>query len=199
MRIVGGRFKGRKLHPPKESLARPTTDFAKEGLFNVLQHSVALEGVRVLDLFAGTGNISLEFLSRGAAEVISVDQDRKLFDFMQRTSRELNETGWRMVKSDVFSFLNNHRGKYDIVFADPPFHMDGLERVPALVLQTGLLVPDGLLIVEHQEKVDLSKVPGYLRTRSYGSIEFSFFGPVPTSSSGGQNGPSASTTAAATP
>jgi len=195
MRIVGGKYRNRRLHPPAEMEARPTTDFAKEGLFNVLQHSVALEGIRVLDLFAGTGNISLEFLSRGAAEVISVDQDRKLFDFMQRTSRELNESGWRMVKSDVFSFLNNHRGQYDIVFADPPFHMEGLERVPAMVLQSGLLGTEGLLIVEHQEKVDLSKLQGYQRTRSYGLIEFSFFGPVPSSSNSQKNEPSASSTA----
>lgn len=198
MRIVGGKYRNRRLHPPAEMEARPTTDFAKEGLFNVLQHSVALEGIRVLDLFAGTGNISLEFLSRGAAEVISVDQDRKLFDFMQRTSRELNETGWRMVKGDVFSFLNNHRGVYDIVFADPPFHMEGIERVPALVLQSGLLGTEGLLIVEHQEKVDLSKLPGFQRTRSYGLIEFSFFGPVASSSTTEQKEPSTSTSSAPT-
>lgn len=157
--------------------ARPTTDFAKEGLFNVLQHSMALEGIRVLDLFAGTGNISLEFLSRGAMEVISVEQDRTLFAFMQRTSRELNETGWRMVKGDVFSFLAGHRGVYDVVFADPPFHMDGIERIPALVRSAGLLGHDGILVVEHHEKTDLAALPGHQRTRKYGTIHFSFFGP----------------------
>ena len=109
MRIVGGKHRNRRLHPPHEMEARPTTDFAKEGLFNVLQHSIALEGIRVLDLFAGTGNISLEFLSRGAAEVISVEQDRNLYSFMQRTARELKEEGWRMVRGDVFTFLGSHR------------------------------------------------------------------------------------------
>ncbi len=177
MRIVGGKYRNRRLHPPSEMEARPTTDFAKEGLFNVLQHSVPLDGIRVLDLFAGTGNISLEFLSRGALEVISVDQDRALFAFMQRTARDLGETGWRMVRSDVFAFLNNHRGQYDIVFADPPFHMEQIERVPALVRQSGLLGEEGVLILEHHEKVVLSKEPGYLRTRTYGLIHFSFFGP----------------------
>jgi 16S rRNA (guanine(966)-N(2))-methyltransferase RsmD len=176
MRIVGGKYRNRRLHPPKEMEARPTTDFAKEGLFNVLHHSVALEGIRVLDLFAGTGNISLEFLSRGAREVISVEQDRKLFEFMQRTSRELQETGWRMVKSDVFPFLRAHRSKYDIVFADPPFHMDAIDQIPALVLENELLEEDGLLIVEHQDKLDLSGLPGYQRTRKYGLVHFSFFG-----------------------
>jgi 16S rRNA (guanine(966)-N(2))-methyltransferase RsmD len=177
MRIIGGKYRNRRLHPPAGMEARPTTDFAKEGLFNVLHHSMDLEGIRVLDLFAGTGNISLEFLSRGAREVISVDQDRALFNFMQRTASDLGETGWRMVKSDVFTFLNSHRGQYDIVFADPPFHIEQLERIPALVRQTGILGQEGLLIVEHHEKVDLSKQPGYLRTRTYGLIHFSFFGP----------------------
>ncbi len=156
--------------------ARPTTDFAKEGLFNVLHHSVPLDGIRVLDLFAGTGNISLEFLSRGAREVISVEQDRNLYAFMQRTARELNETGWRMVKADVFTLLNSHRGLYDVVFADPPFDLEGIERIPALVRAAGLLEEDGMLIVEHHEKTDLSDLPGYQRTRKYGLIHFSFFG-----------------------
>ncbi|MBL7954543.1 MAG: 16S rRNA (guanine(966)-N(2))-methyltransferase RsmD [Flavobacteriales bacterium] len=176
MRIVGGKYRNRRLHPPQEMEARPTTDFAKEGLFNVLQHSIPLEGIRVLDLFAGTGNISLEFLSRGAVEAISVEQDRDLFNFMQRTARELNETGWRMVKGDVFTFLNSHRGIYDVVFADPPFHLEGLERIPNLVRAAGLLGEDGLLILEHHEKIDLSAVAGYQRTRKYGVIHFSFFG-----------------------
>lgn len=176
MRIVGGKHRNRRLHPPNEMEARPTTDYAKEGLFNVLQHSIPLEGIRVLDLFAGTGNISLEFLSRGAQEVISVDQDRDLFAFMQRTARELSENGWRMVKSDVFTFLNSHRGVYDVVFADPPFHIEGIERIPTLVREAGLLGSDGTLILEHHEKTDVSHLPGYQRTRKYGAIHFSFFG-----------------------
>lgn len=175
MRIVGGKYRNRRLHPPREMDARPTTDFAKEGLFNVLQHSVPLEDIRVLDLFAGTGNISLEFLSRGAAEVISVEQDRTLFDFMQRTSRELGETHWRMVRGDVFTFLNSHRGRYDIIFADPPFRMEGIERIPTLVFDADLLEPDGMLIIEHHEKLDLGQLPGYVRTRTYGLIHFSIF------------------------
>ncbi len=177
MRIVGGKYRNRRLHPPHEMEARPTTDFAKEGLFNVLQHSVPLEGIRVLDLFAGTGNISLEFLSRGAAEVISVEQDRNLYAFMQRTARELNENGWRMVKGDVFTFLGSHRGQYDVVFADPPFHLDSVDRIPDLVHQAGLLGEEGVLIVEHHEKTDPSQWAGYQRTRQYGTIHFSFFGP----------------------
>jgi 16S rRNA (guanine966-N2)-methyltransferase len=180
MRIVGGKYRNRRLHPPKEMEARPTTDFAKEGLFNVLQHSEVLEGIRVLDLYAGTGNISLEFLSRGAAEVVSVEQDRRLVDFMLRTAKELGENGWRAVKADVGTFLRTHRGRYDIVFADPPFHMEGIEAIPTLVSEAGLLGSEGILIVEHHSKVDLSKLPGFQHTRSYGLIRFSFFRPKPT-------------------
>lgn len=176
MRIVGGKHRNRRLHPPHEMEARPTTDFAKEGLFNVLQHSIALEGIRVLDLFAGTGNISLEFLSRGAAEVISVEQDRNLYSFMQRTARELKEEGWRMVRGDVFTFLGSHRGQYDVVFADPPFHLEGIDRIPRLVREGGMLTADGLLILEHHEKTNVSQIPGFQRTREYGTIHFSFFG-----------------------
>lgn len=177
MRIIGGRYRNRRLHPPAGIAARPTTDFAKEGLFNALQHSVALEGIRVLDLFAGTGSISLEFLSRGADEVVSVDSDRRLFDFMQRTARELNETRWRMVRADAFTFLGAQRGVYDIVFADPPFALEGIDRIPTLVQQAGLLGADGVLIVEHMDKVSLAHLPGFQRQRSYGLIQFSFFGP----------------------
>ncbi|HQW41402.1 MAG TPA: RsmD family RNA methyltransferase, partial [Flavobacteriales bacterium] len=115
MRIVAGKYRNRRIDPPQGIEARPTTDFAKEGLFNVLQHSVPLEGIRVLDLFAGTGNMSLEFLSRGAVDVVSVEQDRKLFAFIQRTIAEIGETGWRVVKEDVFKFLSGHRSKYDII------------------------------------------------------------------------------------
>lgn len=176
MRIVAGKYRNRRIHPPQGMEARPTTDFAKEGLFNVLQHSIPLEGIRVLDLFAGTGNMSLEFLSRGAVEVVSVDHDRKLFEFIQRTIIELGETGWRAVKSDVFPFLGSHRSKYDIIFADPPFHMEGIERIPNLVLQNALLAEDGMLIVEHHKKMDLGAIAGYQRTRTYGTVNFSFFG-----------------------
>ncbi|HRH38931.1 MAG TPA: 16S rRNA (guanine(966)-N(2))-methyltransferase RsmD [Flavobacteriales bacterium] len=179
MRVIGGKYRNRRLHPPSNIDARPTTDYAKEGLFNVLHHSVPLEGIRVLDLFAGTGNISLEFLSRGADEVISVDSDRKLCDFMQRMGNELGETRWRMVKSDVFTFLGSHRAKYDIVFADPPFTMEGIDRIPTLVLQNQLLASDGMLIVEHPDTTDLKHVPGFSKQRSYGLVQFSFFTPTP--------------------
>lgn len=175
MRVIGGKYRNRRLDPPMRMAARPTTDFAKEGLFNVLHHTHVLEGIRVLDLFAGTGNISLEFLSRGASMVRSVEQERKLTAFMERTALALGETHWQVVRGDVFIFLRQHRGRYDIVFADPPFAMEDLARIPTLVFEADLLEPDGVLIVEHSDKVDLSHLPGHQDTRRYGLVRFSFF------------------------
>ncbi len=177
MRIVGGKYKGRRIHPPKSILARPTTDFAKEGLFNILQHTVPLEGIRVLDLFAGTGNISLEFLSREAEEVISVEQDRELFTHLQQTARLLQATNWHHVKSDAFTFVKSHRSVYDIIFADPPFELEGTELLPSLVRESGILAPDGLLIIEHPKQVDMRTDPWFDRHRPYGNVHFSFFQP----------------------
>lgn len=185
MRVVGGKYRGRKIRPPKEINARPTTDYAKEGLFNILQHSVPLEGIAVLDLFAGAGGIAVEFLSRGAAGVLSIDHDRALFAHLQRTARELGEAHWQIVRADVFAFLSNVAAArpvktYDIIFADPPFGMEGVERIPTLVLQGGLLEPDGLLIVEHPGTVNMSALPGFWKHRPYGAVHFSFFKPVPS-------------------
>lgn len=176
MRVVGGRHRGRRIEPPKGIEARPTTDFAKEALFNILQHSVPLEGIRVLDLFAGAGGISVEFLSRGAENVISVERDRTLFAHLQRLARDLDEPGWQQVKADVFTFLRGHRGKYDIIFADPPFALEAPERIPTLVFEAGLLEEDGLLILEHPGTVDHSATPGFREHRAYGSVHFSFLG-----------------------
>lgn len=174
MRIIGGKYKGRRIDPPKGIEARPTTDYAKEGLFNILQHSVPLEGIRMLDLFAGTGNISLEFLSRGAESALSVEQDRTLFTYQQALARKLEEPNWHMVKADVFSFLATHRVTYDIIFADPPFRMEGYERIPTLVRDGGLLAEEGLLIVEHPGSVDLSADPWFWKHRPYGNVHFTF-------------------------
>lgn len=178
MRIIGGKFRNRRINPPAGIEARPTTDFAKEGLFNVLRHRVPLEGIRVLDLFAGTGSMSVEFLSQGADQVISVESDRRLHNYMGRLALELGEQGWHRVRADVFTYLKSARGPYDIIFADPPFAMEGIERIPTLVLELGLLGTDGLLIVEHPDKVGLAHLPGFRMQRSYGLIQFSFFGPM---------------------
>lgn len=177
MRVIGGKYKGRRVNPPNSILARPTTDFAKEGLFNILQHTIPLEGIRVLDLFAGTGNMSLEFVSRGAEEVISVEQDRALFTHLQSTARLLQADNWHHVKADVFAFLRTHPGTYDVIFADPPFNLEGTEQLPTLVREGGLLAQDGLMILEHPKNVNLSADPWFERHRPYGNVHFSFFKP----------------------
>ncbi|MBX2982656.1 MAG: 16S rRNA (guanine(966)-N(2))-methyltransferase RsmD [Flavobacteriales bacterium] len=179
MRIVAGRFKGKRIAPPKDIKARPTTDFAKEALFNILQHSIPLEGIRVLDLFAGAGGISLEFLSRGASEVISIEQDAALYGHLQRTARALGTENWHLVKADVFSYINSDRSTYDVIFADPPFDMEGTENLPALIRESGLLAPDGLLLVEHYKRLDLSADEWFDVCRKYSNINFSFFTPRP--------------------
>ena len=180
MRIIGGKYKGRRIHPPKSSLARPTTDYAKEGLFNILQHTVPLEGIRVLDLFAGTGNMSLEFVSRGAEEVISVEQDRELFEYQRSTARLLQADNWHHVKADALTFLRGHHAVYDVIFADPPFNMEGTGQLPTLVREGGLLAPDGLMILEHPKNIDLRHDPWFDRHRPYGNVHFSFFKPAST-------------------
>jgi 16S rRNA (guanine(966)-N(2))-methyltransferase RsmD len=186
MRVVGGKYRNRRLRPPATMDARPTTDYAKEGLFNMLAHSMALEGIRVLDLFSGTGNIAVEFLSRGAAEVVSVDREPRLVAFQERAAAELGITGWRMVKTDVFALLNDdaHRrapllgsAPFDVVFADPPFGMPGTDTIAALVRERGLLADGGRFILEHPKEVDPSGDPWFVKQRRFGAAVFSFFMP----------------------
>lgn len=179
MRIVGGKYRNRRLKPPGAMEARPTTDFAKEALFNILQHSHVLDGIRVLDLFSGTGSIALEFLSRGAASVLSVERDPRLVAYQQRLASELGETGWRTLKADAFEHLRRERSTYDVVFADPPFGLEGSEKLPAMVRELGVLGEDGLFILEHPGDLELREDPWARHHRKYGTVHFSFYGPQP--------------------
>lgn len=175
MRIISGIHKGRRLKAPKNLPVRPTTDMAKEGLFNVLRHRFALENVRVLDLYAGTGNISYEFASRGCPEVIAVDRDPGCVRFIQHTARELDLpiTAYR---KNAMTFLETARGPFDIVFADPPYAIPeaALHDLVGAVLKESLLADGGLLVLEHAPQNDLSGLPGVLDTRKYGSSVLSF-------------------------
>ncbi|MCB0794557.1 MAG: 16S rRNA (guanine(966)-N(2))-methyltransferase RsmD [Flavobacteriales bacterium] len=177
MRVISGKYKGRRILPPKGMEARPTTDYAREGLFNILRHNEPLEGIDVLDLFAGTGSVSLEFLSNGARRVVSVEQDKALCDHIQRTAVQLNETSWQVIRGDVMAVIGSLRGSFDIVFCDPPFTSAITDQLPERILSSGLLVQDGLLVVEHSERLDLSALPGFEHRRAYGSVHFSFFRP----------------------
>ncbi|MBS1570506.1 MAG: 16S rRNA (guanine(966)-N(2))-methyltransferase RsmD [Bacteroidetes bacterium] len=177
MRIIGGRLKGRRIEPPKGITARPTTDFTKEALFNILQHSIPLEGIRVLDLFAGAGGLSLEFLSRGAEEVISVELDNMLHNHLRRNATALNLANWHCVKADAFAFLRAQQGSFDVIFADPPFNLPGTAEIPAIIRERNLLAPDGLLIVEHPRDIGFGADPWFDSCRKYSNIHFSFFTP----------------------
>ncbi|MFD1061635.1 16S rRNA (guanine(966)-N(2))-methyltransferase RsmD [Winogradskyella litorisediminis] len=176
MRIISGEFKGRRITAPKQLPVRPTTDMAKEALFNILNNKYYFDEISVLDLFSGTGNISYEFASRGTQNILAVDSDFGCVKFINQTSESF-EMPIRTVKSDVFSFLEKSKQKHDIIFADPPydFEIDQFAKIPTLVFQNNLLENEGLLIVEHSKHTDLSELENYSHSKSYGGNMFSFF------------------------
>ena len=178
MRIIGGKYKRRRFDVPKSFNARPTTDFAKENLFNVLQHYIDFEGITALDLFSGTGSISIELLSRGASRVVALEQRREHATFIHSVAKELEEENQlQVLQADVFRFLRGAKPLpvYDFIFADPPYKLREIAVLPELILGSGLLKPDGLLVVEHPQQYDFSSLPHFAERRVYGSVNFSLF------------------------
>ena len=177
MRVISGIYKGRRFDIPRNFKARPTTDFAKENLFNILANRLDFEEGRVqaLDLFAGTGSISLELLSRGCGQVVSVEKDRDHYAFICQVMRELKAENWWPVRGDVFKFVRSTNRRFDFIFADPPYELEHLETLPDLVLEHGLLAPGGLLVLEHGKKNHFEAHPCFQEHRVYGSVNFSFF------------------------
>lgn len=175
MRIVAGIYKGRKFYPPKNLPVRPTTDFAKEGLFNVLRSRIDMEDATVLDLFSGTGNMSLEFISRGASKVVAVDENRNCVGFIKKVSNELKITAVKTIKSEVFSYLKRQSQSYDIVFADPPYAYDQSQKLIDLILANPLLKEDGYLILEHGKDQEFSEHPDFQFSKKFGNVNFTFF------------------------
>ena len=176
MRIVSGEHKGRKITAPKKLPVRPTTDMAKVSLFNILNNLYYFDEISVLDLFAGTGNISYEFASRGTETIISVDQDFGCAKFIKKTSEAL-DMPIQVVKADVFKYLESLRQKFTVIFADPPynFEVEAFSKIPRLVFENQLLEDNGILIVEHSKFTDLSGLDKYSYSKSYGGNLFSFF------------------------
>lgn len=176
MRIVSGIHKGKKIFAPKKLPVRPTTDFAKEALFNILHNNYHFSGVTVLDLFSGTGNISYEFASRGADSIIAVDSHLECVKFINKTTEEL-DLPITTVKSDVFKYLSATPVTSDIIFADPPynFEVDSLQQLVTTTFENNLLKEDGVLIIEHSKKMDLSSLEHFSEARKYGNSMFSFF------------------------
>lgn len=174
MRIISGKYKGRRFQLPKGLKARPTTDFAKEGLFNVLANKIDFEALKVLDLFSGTGSIAFEFISRGASKTICVEQYAPHVRFIRSVAEKINEP-ISVIQGDVYRFIGNHSGKYDLIFADAPYSDEKLGSIPDIIFKSGMLSDDGLLIVEHSVKTDFSKHHYFTEKKVYGSVNFSFF------------------------
>ncbi len=175
MRIISGIYKRRRFEVPKNFKARPTTDFAKENLFNVIANLIDLEDTVALDLFAGTGSISFELVSRGCKEVVCVEKDPFHHTFIQKVKNELGTDILRPIKGDVFTFLNSCKQTFDVIFADPPFALKELAKVPELVLSGNLLNVDGVFIMEHSKEYDFSELPHFFQKREYGAVNFSIF------------------------
>lgn len=176
MRIISGKHKGRRLTAPNNLPVRPTKDMAKEALFNILNNRYYFPDLKVLDLFSGTGNISFEFASREVAQITAVDLNAGCVNYIDKISNQLElEIG--TIKSDVFSFLAKHTQKYDIIFADPFYDMEKMDfaKIPALIFDRDLLLKDGILIIEHSKRTNLSDLPNFLEERKYGGSAFSFF------------------------
>ena len=175
MRIIGGSLKGLRLNPPKKLPVRPTTDLAKEALFNILLNQIEFDDIKVLDLFSGTGNISLEFASRGAKEVISVDRSIQCIHYLKDTARQHKLEQIKTFKADVLKYLQLETEQYDLIFADPPYDLNQIPEIPKIIFEKKLVAPGGLLIVEHQSMQNLSQHPDFVEQRKYGHSSFSFF------------------------
>jgi 16S rRNA (guanine(966)-N(2))-methyltransferase RsmD len=175
LRIIGGRYKGRRINPPGDFSARPTTDFAREGLFNILNNRVDFETVNVLDLFSGTGSISFEFASRGAVSVHLVEKDFKHISGIKKILKELDLENVKPIHIDVKAYLKTCSVKYDIVFADPPYELSWLKELPDLVTKSGVIKEDGFFILEHPRDLTFAGHDLFFEHRNYGGVNFSFF------------------------
>lgn len=175
MRIISGIYKGKTINPPKNLKARPTTDTAKEGLFNIIGNLFDFEELSVLDLFAGTGSISFEFASRGTPNIHLVEMDPVHFQFIRKVQKELNLIQITPIRYDAYKFLKNCNLTFDIIFADPPYSFTGIEKIAEIVFEKNLLVKGGKLIIEHSKQTNLEQVDRFVEKRIYGNTHFSFF------------------------
>lgn len=174
MRIINGKNKGKRIVAPTSLPVRPTTDLGKESLFNILNNYFHFDRVKVLDLFAGTGNITYEFASRGALSVTAVDNHQGCTDFIRKTINALGYDTVNIIRGDAFQFVSRSRQKFDIIFADPPYDLEGVEKIVDSVFKNNLLSQDGWLVIEHSRDYDFSKHPKFFQQRKYGKLNFSF-------------------------
>ena len=175
MRIIAGSLRGRRLNPPTTLPVRPTTDMARESLFNILNNYVDYEDCAVMDLFAGTGAVSLEFVSRGAKEVTAIDINGQCTDFIKSTAMQWGVNNLHVVRAEVFDLLKRAYKKFDIVFADPPYELEGLPTLPDLIFGQNILTDDGIFILEHPREHSFEGHPHFWQHRKYGKVNFTFF------------------------
>lgn len=175
MRVITGKYKGKRFDVPRTFRARPTTDCAKENIFNVLRAYVDFEETAALDLFGGTGSISLELVSRGCTRVTTVEMYRPHFVFIKKVMQELGEDNWDVLQADVLKYVKRCRGGYDLVFADPPYQLAELQELPDRVLNSETIREEGLFVLEHGKKDDFHEHPCFVEHRAYGSVNFSIF------------------------
>ena len=175
MRIISGKYRGKRLTAPTNLPARPTTDFAKEALFNILRSRIDFDDIKVLDLFSGTGNLSYEFASRGVHSILAIDNNFGCTRFISKTAKQLNADGLKVYKSDVFKYLEKASDQYDVIIADPPYQMENKERIAELIFERDLLKENGIFILEHPDQDDFSELPHFDTHKSYSSVNFSLF------------------------
>jgi len=176
MRIVGGEFGGRRFSPPARIPARPTTELAKEGLFNMLSNSIDIEGLKTLDLFGGTGSISYELASRGAADLTLVEKDATTLDFIKKTAIALGiNDRLHIIRGEVFKFMKQSTEQYDFIFAGPPYALINIDELPLLVFEKKMLLPGGIFVLEHTPRNDYQQHPHFQRMNNYGTTVFTFF------------------------
>ncbi|HBJ77200.1 MAG TPA: 16S rRNA (guanine(966)-N(2))-methyltransferase RsmD [Porphyromonadaceae bacterium] len=175
MRIISGIYRGKRFELPAGFKARPTTDFAREGLFDILSNRFDFSSLHALDLFAGTGAISLELSSRGAERVVCVEMNRLHFLHIKQCIKSLQDTSVVPICGDVFRYIKAEREQFNFIFADPPYDLSTLEDIPERVLSSNLLLGDGLFVLEHSKKNDFSSMPEFVEKRVYGNVNFSFF------------------------
>ena len=176
MRIIGGEMGGRRINPPnKMPYTRPTTDLAKEGLFNILQNQVEFDGAKTLDLFGGTGSISYELASRGAASLTIIEKDQAMFQFIKDNIQKLGIQNCQVIKMDVFKFMETCHESYDFIFAGPPYALTSINQIPVMVMEKRLIAPNGVFVLEHTPRNNYEGYEGFVKQRNYGTTVFSFF------------------------
>lgn len=175
MRIIRGKYGKRRFDVPKNITARPTTDFARENIFNVLDNLIDFEGLTALDLFAGTGAVSYELLSRGCSKVVAVEKAATQYNFIKKVKELLGDENLTIIRGDVFKYISSTRESFDFIFADPPYNLPNFGEIPGLILDSALVKEDTLVVVEHSSAYNFSELPHFLEHRSYGSVNFSIF------------------------